>query len=168
MRVARRIATATGIAAIVAMSTASVAHAALAISVPSSADLGSVPSGTTSHSRQLGTITVTASGLVAPSFTAMVSATSFTTAGGGVGRAVTTTSISYWSGPATSTVGLQNTSPGQATAAGAQDLSVSRTAFSSTGLALSITTRWNPTIVITIPAEAVAGTYSGTLTHSVA
>jgi hypothetical protein len=49
-----------------------------------------------------------------------------------------------------------------------QSLSVSRTAFRSTGLVLSISTSWNPTIVIDIPDAAVAGTYSGTITHSVA
>jgi hypothetical protein len=26
---------------------------------------------------------------------------------------------------------------------------------------------WNPTVSITLPAQAVAGTYSGTITHSV-
>jgi hypothetical protein len=33
---------------------------------------------------------------------------------------------------------------------------------------LSISAAWNPTIVVNIPAAAVAGTYSGTITHSVA
>ncbi|MEU6410670.1 hypothetical protein [Microbispora sp. NPDC046933] len=27
---------------------------------------------------------------------------------------------------------------------------------------------WDPTIVITVPAQAVAGTYTGTVNHSVA
>jgi hypothetical protein len=63
---------------------------------------------------------------------------------------------------------LQNASPGQLNAASAVNLSEERVAFSSSGLALSITTTWDPTIVIAIPAAAVAGTYSGTITHSVA
>jgi hypothetical protein len=29
------------------------------------------------------------------------------------------------------------------------------------------TATWNPTIVVTVPAGAVAGTYSATITHSV-
>jgi hypothetical protein len=30
------------------------------------------------------------------------------------------------------------------------------------------TSTWNPTITVTLPADAVAGVYSGTITHSVA
>jgi hypothetical protein len=30
------------------------------------------------------------------------------------------------------------------------------------------TTTWNPTLIVTIPSTAVAGTYTGTVTHSVA
>jgi hypothetical protein len=142
--------------------------ATLAISVPSAVNLGSVPIGTTSLSDQLGPVTVTASGLVAPSFTATVSTTTFTTGSGGPNQTIATSLISYWSGPATTTTGLQTAVPGQVNAALAQNLSASQTAFSSTGLVLTITTTWNPTIVITIPTTAVAGTYTGTITHSVA
>jgi len=168
MRVRWRVAMVVGVAAFVVITSPSLAHAALAITVPSSTNLGSVASGTTSLSHQLGTVTVTASGVVAPTFTATVSTTSFTTGAGGASQTIATASISYWSGPATITTGAQITNPGQADAAHAQDLSTSRTAFSSTGLVLSITTAWNPTIVIAIPAAAVAGTYSGIITHSVA
>jgi len=164
MTVCRRIAVMAGIAMLIIFGTPTVAQAALAISVPASVNLGSVPSGTTSLSGQLGPVTVTASGLVAPSFVATVSSTGFTN---GTGQTIPNSSISYWSGPAT-TAALQNTTPGQLTAANKQDLSVSRTAFRSSGLALSITTIWNPTIVVAIPPAAVAGTYSGTITHSVA
>ncbi|HEX8770821.1 MAG TPA: hypothetical protein VF711_08645, partial [Acidimicrobiales bacterium] len=94
--------------------------------------------------------------------------TSFTTGAGAAAQTIPNSSVSYWSGPATATVGLQNTTPGQPTAATAQSLSASRTAFSSSGLVLSISTVWDPTIVITIPSAAVAGTYTGTITHSVA
>lgn len=169
MRVGRRIGTVAVTAAFVVLATPSLAHAVLAISVPVPVNLGSVPSTGGSVSHHLGTVSVTASGLVAPSFIAAVSSTVFTT---GLARAVETigkVSISYWSGPATSTTGLQNTTPGQAGAANLQDLSVGRTAFASSGLVLSITTSWDPTIVITVPAVGVvAGTYTGTITHSVA
>lgn len=167
MKVGRYIG-AVGVITLVVLTAPSSAQAALAITVPSSANLGSVPSGTSSFSQHLGTITVTASGLVLPSFTASVSSTSFTTGGGGPGLTIANSSISYWSGPATGTLGLQNTTPGQPTAANAQTLSAPRTAFSSSGLVLSITTVWDPTIVVAIPPAAVAGTYSGTITHSVA
>jgi hypothetical protein len=33
---------------------------------------------------------------------------------------------------------------------------------------LSISATWNPTLIVDIPAGAVAGTYTGTITHSVA
>jgi hypothetical protein len=47
---------------------------------------------------------------------------------------------------------------------------VSRTAFSSASLLQlgSVSVSWNPTIVVNIPASAVVGTYTGTITHSVA
>lgn len=167
MKVGRRVGAVAGIAAFVVLATPSLALAALAITVPSSVSLGSVGSGASSVSGQLGPITVTAGGLVAPSFTASVSTTIFITGAGGAGQTIAESSISYWSGPATAAL-LQNAIPGQVGAAQAQNLSVSRTAFASTGLALSITTVWNPTIVVAIPAAAVAGTYSGTITHSVA
>ena len=168
MRVGRRVATAVGTVALAVLIAASPTYAALSISVPASVDLGSVASGASSLSHSLGTVTVTASGLVAPSFTATVSTTSFTTGSGSAAETIDTASISYWSGPATATTGLQTPTPGQADAAHAEVLSAPRTAFSSTGLVLSITTAWNPTIVVAIPTSAVAGTYTGTITHSVA
>jgi hypothetical protein len=168
MKVGRRVGVVVATVTVVMLAAPSAAHAA-AITVPSSVNLGSFPSGTTSFSRQLGTITVTDSGLVAPSFTATVTGTVFTTGAGAASQTIPKTSIRYWSGPATTVSGLLcSGTPGQATAADAQDLSVSRTAFSGTGLLLSISATWNPTIIVNIPAAAVAGSYSGTITHSVA
>jgi hypothetical protein len=142
---------------------------AATIVVPSSRNLGSVAAGASTLSAQLGTVTVTASGLVAPSFVATVSATAFKTGAGGVSQTISTSSIRYWSGPATAVVGLLGGgTPGQPTVAQAQNLSVARTAFSGSGALLSISASWNPTIIIDIPAAAVAGVYSGTITHSVA
>jgi hypothetical protein len=164
----RRVRAVVGITAFVVLTTPAIAHAALSISAPSSVPFGSVPSGTTSISHQLGAVKVTAGGLVAPSFTATVSTATFTTGAGGASETIPTTSISYWSGPATASTGLQNSTAGQADADHAAILSTSVTAFGSVGLVLSITTTWNPTIVIGIPAAAVAGIYSGIITHSVA
>ncbi len=164
----RRLAAAGLMGVVVTLATPSAAEAALAISVPTSADLGTVPSGTSTRSARLGTVTVTASGLVAPSFTVTVTGTAFTTGARTAAETIPRASISYWSGPVTASSGLQTVVPGQATALQAVDLSAPRTAFSSTGLVLSISTSWNPTIVVNIPAAAVAGTYTGTITHSVA
>lgn len=149
--------------------TQSPAFAAVAITVPSSKNLGSVATGTSTLSAQLGTVTVTASGLIAPNFVATVTATVFITGAGSANQTIGKASIFYWSGPATSFTGLlAGGTPGQANAAAAVDLSVPRTAFSGQGTLLTISGAWNPTIVVHIPAAAVAGTYTGTITHSVA
>jgi len=144
------------------------AQAALSINVPPSANLGSTSTGSSSKTAQLGTVTVTASGIVAPSFTATVTTSVFTTGGGSANETIQKSSISYWSGPATVAIGTLSVTPGQANAAAAQTLAVSRTAFSAVGLLLSITVAWNPTLIVSLPSSAVAGTYTGTITHSVA
>ena len=168
MRIGRRIGAVVGIAAFVVLATPALAHA-VAITVPSSANLGSVPSGTASLSARLGTVTATDSGtlFLLPSFTASVTATNFTTGAGSAAETIPKASISYWSGPATASSG-GTAVPGQLTALQAVTLAQSRTAFSSSGLLSNLSTSWNPTIVINIPAAAVAGTYTGTITHSVA
>lgn len=155
--------------ALVVVAAASPAGAAVAITAPTSKNLGSAATGSGTVSAQLGTVTVTATGAIAPSFTATVSATVFTTGARTSNETIPKTSIRYWSGPATAVTGLLGGgTPGQPTAAQAVDLTVTRTAFTGTGTLLSISGSWNPTIIITIPASAVAGTYSGTITHSVA
>lgn len=145
---------------------------AASITVPTSRNFGSVPTGTSTFSAQLGTVTASATGILglAPSFTATVSATVFKTGAGGPSETVAKTSIRYWSGPATAFSGalVGGFTAGQPNAALAQDLSIARVAFSGSALAGTISASWNPTIVINLPASAVAGTYSGTITHSVA
>lgn len=163
-----RLALGAGLSGLALLVLPSAAEAALAITVPATFDLGTVPSGTRTSSAQLGTVTVTASGLVAPSFAASVTATNLITGGATAAETIPKASISYWSGPATASSGAQTAVPGQLTALTATDLSVSRTAFSSTGLVLSISTSWRPTVILTIPAAAVTGSYTGTITHSVA
>lgn len=139
----------------------------LSISVPVTAGLGSAaPGGTISAA--LGSVTVLDQrGLATSTWTATVSSTSFTTGGATVAETVTTSNVSYWSGLATSTTGTVTVTPGQSDASAKQTLSSSRTAFTSTGNG-SNSTSWSPTVVITIPASAVHGSYTGTVTHSVA
>jgi uncharacterized transporter YbjL len=76
--------------------------------------------------------------------------------------------VSYWSGPATASTGLGVRVPGQLTALNAVSLAAPATAFALQAVALSTSTSWNPTVVVAIPAGAVAGSYTGTVTHSVA
>jgi hypothetical protein len=151
------------------MLTASPAHAALAITVPSSRNLGSASVTSTGLSAQLGTVTVSDDRKLGLSWTATVTSTVFTTGGGTAPETIPKVFISYWSGPATATSGLSVAVPGELTAQQAVNLGVSRTAFSGTGISLvTNSASWNPTIIVNEPAGVVAGTYTGTITHSVA
>jgi hypothetical protein len=141
---------------------------ALSITVPATASLGSIaPGGTLSGA--LGAVTVSdGRGLPTASWTATVSTTTFTTGGATTAETIAKSVVSYWSGPATSTAGAGTFTPGQLTAANAQALSVTRTAFTLSGGTGNTSATWNPTLVIHVPAQAVGGTYTGTVTHSVA
>jgi hypothetical protein len=107
-------------------------------------------------------------GNTSASWTATVSATDFTTGGGTAAETIVKASVSYWSGPATVTTGLGQFTPGQGTAAQAVTLGSSHTAMTHTLGTLNSTCSWSPTLIVTVPAAAVAGTYTGTVTHSVA
>ncbi|MGA5823860.1 hypothetical protein ACPC54_39175 [Kitasatospora sp. NPDC094028] len=149
--------------------TFSVSAGSLTISVPAGpAGLGSGPPGN-SVSGQLGNVTVTDDrALLTAAWTASAISTSFKTGGGTTAETVPASAVSYWSGTASSTTGLGVFTPGQATAAQAQSLNVSRTAYSLTGGTGNNSATWNPTLVVAIPASAVNGTYTGTVTHSIA
>lgn len=154
-------------AAIVVM--ASPAEAALAITVPGTANLGSTAITSASLSSHLGTVTVTDDRKLGLAWTATVSSTDFVTGGASAPETITKAFVSYWSGPATASSGLSVAVPGQLTAAQAVNLSAARTAFSATGISLvTNSASWNPTLIVNVPAGVVAGTYSGTITHSVA
>jgi alpha-tubulin suppressor-like RCC1 family protein len=138
----------------------------LSITVPASATLpGVLPGGTASA--QLGTVTVT-DGRGAGSWTATVTGTTFVTGAGTAQETIPLSRISYWSGIATATTGTGTLTPGQANAAAAVNLSVPRLAFSLTGGSLANSASWNPTLSVSTPASAVAGTYTATITQSVA
>lgn len=140
----------------------------LDITVPPTASLGGGLAGTT-LSRSLGTVTVRDTRSVNPNtWTATVSATAFVTAGGGAGKTIATTQVSYWSGPVTKQNGGGTKVPGQATAAQAVTLTVARVAFSKTSGNQRNSVSWAPTLRVAIPAGAVGGVYTGTITHSVA
>lgn len=141
---------------------------ALGITVPATANLGSANPGA-SLSASLGSVTVTDNrALLTASWTATVTATSFTTGGGTTAETIANTAVSYWSGPATATSGSGTFTPGQTNAGAAQAMGTSVTAFTLTGGVGDNSAAWSPTIVIAVPAAAVGGTYTGTITHSVA
>lgn len=141
----------------------------LSITVPSSANLGSGAAGDT-ISASLGEVTVVESRPGNRNWTATVSATDFTTGSGLPAQTITKANVSYWSGQITDSSGTGNRIPGQPTAAQRVPLSTSVTAFKGSkgpGQA-ELSTTWEPTLVITIPAAAATGTYTGVITHSVA
>jgi uncharacterized repeat protein (TIGR01451 family) len=145
-----------------------IAAGPLTITVPSSAALPSAsPGGSTSA--QLGTVTVNdLRGMATASWTATVTATTFVTGGATAAETIPLTQITYWSGPATVTTGTGTFTPGQASPAAAVNLTVPRVAFTLTTGSSVNSVSWTPTLSVSVPAAAVAGTYTATITHSVA
>jgi hypothetical protein len=143
----------------------------LTISVPGTASLGSVATGSSQVSGSLGSVTVSTGVSVGTgSWVATVVSTAFTTGGGTTYERVAASSVRYSAGAVTATSGVAAglCTPGQAL--GPESLDTTRTAMSCGGISLLSATSvtWRPTLTITLPASAVAGTYSGTVTHSVA
>jgi alpha-tubulin suppressor-like RCC1 family protein len=139
----------------------------LSISVPSAAALPAAAPGTTA-SAALGTVTVTDNrALGSASWTATVTGTAFITGSGTAQQTIPLTQVTYWSGPATATSGSGTFIPGQPAAANAVNLTVPRVAFSLTGGSGVNSASWNPTLPVQVPAAAIAGTYTATITESV-
>ncbi|HEV2637129.1 MAG TPA: putative Ig domain-containing protein [Actinocrinis sp.] len=139
----------------------------LSITVPSSALLPNItPGGTTTS--QLGTVSVTDDrGMADASWTVTVTATTFTTGGRTAAETIPLSQITYWSGPVTAGTGTGTLTPGQPNATAAVDLTAPRTAFSLAGGSTINSSSWNPTLTVSVPAAAVQGTYTATITHSV-
>jgi hypothetical protein len=118
---------------------------------------------------QLGAVQVSdLRALPAAARTASVTSTNFTTGGGTPAETVANTGVSYWSGAATAATGTATFSLRQAAAADAQALGTSQTALAATAGVGDSSATWSPALVATPPAQALAGTYSATVTHSVA
>jgi hypothetical protein len=141
---------------------------ALDITVPASKALGNVAPGNAA-SAQLGAVTVTDLRAQAnAAWTASVISTDFAGSGTAAGETIPATAVSYWSGPATSTTGTGTRTPGQAAVGNAVAIDTSETAFALTAGTGNSITEWNPTLIVQTPTDALAGTYTGTVTHSVA
>lgn len=132
----------------------------LSIAVPASTvalATGVVNTGASSASAQLGAVTVTDTrGLLLSSWAATVTKTAFVTGTSTPNETVTAPNVAYTSGTATST-GLGTFVP-----------NVLAVGPSWTGVAGNNTSVWNPTLTFTLLSSQVAGTYSGTISHSVA
>ncbi|MBQ1072382.1 hypothetical protein KBX06_04255 [Micromonospora sp. C31] len=99
---------------------------------------------------------------------ATVTTTAFTTGAGAPEETIVPSLVEYWSGPATATTGTGTFVPGQLTAAERVTLNLPRTAFSKTSGSGNNSATWSPTLRVNVPATAVTGTYTATVTHSVA
>ena len=144
---------------------------ALSITAPGSTDLGTVATGGT-LTTQLGPVTVSSSAALATGWVATVSLSGqFTVTQAGQSATFPAARVRYWSGSSTATTGITAgvCLPGQATSGLSVTLASARTAYTCGAiLATSSSLTWNPTLVITTQSSDPAGTYSGTITHSVA
>lgn len=141
----------------------------LTISVPANASLGTVAAGSSQVSGSLGPVTVS-TGISTGSggWVATVSSTGFTTGSGTSSETISNSAVSYASGVVTAVTGLAaNLCTPQLIG---QSLGTARTAMSCSGLSLLSATSvtWRPTLTVSLSPSAVAGTYTGTITHSVA
>ena len=165
-----------GILVIPAIGARGVAHAqepppgTLSITAPESSSLSSgTPTDAGALSAALGSITVhDARGQIGATWTATVSTTSFTTGAATAYETLGRENVAYWSGPAVSSTGTGVFTPGQVTEDVRVSLDVPRTAFTMASGIGNNSVSWEPTVVVTIPSSAVTGTYTGTITHSVA
>jgi hypothetical protein len=141
--------------------TFAVGSGALTMTAPSTANLGSgAPGGTISG--PLGTVVVTdARAALNASWTATVSATSWTTGAGTGAETIPPQDATYAPGTVTTT-GTVSVNPQTVTMSTSPQPVV--TASSITG---NNTASWDPTITVHVPPAAVTGTYTATVVHSV-
>lgn len=133
------------------------ADAALTISAPVSTVLGSGAPGTT-ISGAIGPVTVTDDrALLSASWTATAAETVFSNGA----QSIPATDASYTPGSITTT-GTITATPTDVTLTNSPQTVVT----GSAGVGNNTAT-WNPTVAVSVPADAVAGTYTGTLTHAV-
>jgi hypothetical protein len=138
----------------------------ITISLPDSANLGTGGTGG-NYSASLGTVTVADSRLGIPPWTATVSATDLT-ADGAPAQTISKANIAYWSGPSVASSGGGSRVPGQVSATDKVPLTAQVIAFRGRKGTAPTSTSWQPMLVITVPASAAAGSYTGVITHSVA
>jgi hypothetical protein len=143
---------------------------AISITVPgTTVNLGSASVAAGSLTAQLGTVTVNdLRGLLNGGWVGSVTASKFTTGGATAAETIAATNVEYWSGAATASSGLGTLLGSQLTSGLAVVVNAAQTAFTGGSLIGNNSASWNPTLVVTIPAAAVVGTYTGTVTHTVA
>jgi hypothetical protein len=147
------------------ITTFAITGGALNITVPASTvalNTGTVNAGAATAAGQLGSVTVADTrGLLVNSWTTTVSSTTFVTGGASANETVAVANIAYTSGASTAHTGLGLFVPTLVPTALGADATY-------TGAAGNSSTTWNPTLTFTLLSSQVAGTYTGTVTHSVA
>lgn len=141
--------------------TFTVTSGALAMTAPVSANLSSGAPGTT-ISGALGPVTVTDSrALLAAAWTTVASASDWTTGGAAPAETIPAADVGYDPGSVTTT-GVITATGTPVTLSGTPATVVDGTAGVGNN-----TATWNPAISVAVPASAVGGVYTGTLTQSV-
>ena len=135
----------------------------LSITAPASASLGSAAPGGTAAA-YLGTVQVTDGRAGVAGWTVTTSATDFTTGVGNAAETIPVHDVRYLIGGFTSTTGSATFTPTLLT-----DLSgTAQAVVTATYVNGDNSAAWNPVIQVLVPSGAVGGTYSATITHSVA
>ena len=139
----------------------------LSINTPDTAPLGAMTVGTATHvSASLGTVTVTDDRApLAGSWTASVASSAFTTGGADARRDHPRRRRHLCPRHRHRPTGIVTPAAGPGGALGGDTALTAFSASAETGIS---SVSWAPTITVTPPSSAVAGIYSGTITHSVA
>ena len=133
----------------------------LSMTAPASANLGSGPPGDTISS-DMGEVTVTDNrALLSAAWTVTASATSFTTGAGTANEIIPANDVNYNPGEI-NTTGTITATGTERTLSGSPQEVVAGTAGVGNNSA-----RWDPGLVVSLPAASVGGIYTGTLTQSV-
>jgi hypothetical protein len=143
--------------------TFNVGNGALTITAPDTAFLGAGLPGTT-ISGQLGIVTVNDNrASLTASWVASAAATNFTTGTHTAAETIPATDLSYTVGDFFNIVG---TITPTASDLASMTIASQPVVTGSAGVGDNAVS-WNPTIGVAVPANAVTGTYTGTITHSV-
>ncbi|HUN37853.1 MAG TPA: hypothetical protein VMU95_38175 [Trebonia sp.] len=135
---------------------------ALSITAPTSATLGAGNPGTTIGPTPLGPVSVTDNrAALNAGWTVTAASTDFTTGGSTSPETIAASNVTYTPGPITTT-GTVTSTPSTITLSGSP-----QTVVTATGIVGDDTASWNPNMSVAVPANAVGGTYTATLTHSV-
>jgi hypothetical protein len=143
----------------------------LSIAVPDGSttpvDLGSTTAGSASLSHALGNVTVTDSrGSLAATWTVTGSTTSFTTGTASANETVSAANVGYYAGAGSAQAGQVGAFTPVGTALTPVPLAAAAPIGAWAGVGNNTVT-FDPTVTFTLLPSQVAGTYSGTITHSV-